>query len=312
MLPLLAALCAPAQMLERTRVMMGTFATIQAPAEKAACIEAAFARMQQVEKALSSYDPDADIARLNRTHDTAISPDTFEALRRASRYYARSGGYFDITVGSVTRGLYRFGEAERLPGDDELRAAQTGFASVEFNAARARTPEGITLDLGGFGKGFGVDKAIERLKQCGVTRGSVALSGDIRCLGSCDLAIENPAGGAPLLRFRTRMREGGISTSGTYRRYVKDETHHHLIDPKTKTPETGFVSVTLIGTADSSDLDAWTTAAAVMPEEKALAFLRSLPVAWVLVYPGGTLKKSPNLPEFIALPQSPEAPSEKP
>lgn len=300
LLPLLAALCASADTLERTRVMMGTFATIKTPSDSAQCIEAAFERMDAVEKALSSYDPQADIARLNRTHDTRIAPDTREALQKATRYHIQSGGYFDITIGSVTKGLFRFGEDERLPDDTELAAAKIGYEALEFNATHAKTGEGITLDLGGFGKGFGVDKGMQSLKACGVTEAVVALSGDIRCLGACRLAVENPKGGAPLMQFTTRMAEGGISTSGTYRRYVQDEKHHHLINPHTKRPEADFVSVTLIGTAENSDLDAWTTAAAVMPAPKARTFLRSLPVGWILVYPDGSRELSPNLEHFVA------------
>lgn len=301
-----------AQMLERTRVMMGTFATVRVPAEKAACAEKAFARMAAVEKALSSYDPEAEIARLNRTRDAAIGPDTHEALTDARRYYVRSGGYFDVTVGSVTRKGFRFGEEERIPGAEQLDAAKVGFGGLKFNAAHAHLDEGITLDLGGFGKGFGVDKGVETLKTCGVTEGSVGLSGDIRCLGGCAWAIENPAGGAPLFYLRTRMNEAGISTSGTYRRYVKDRSHHHLINPKTKTPETDFVSVTLVGTAPSGDLDAWTTTAAVMPETKARRFLRTLEVGWVLVYPDGSTELSPSLARYVTLSRSPEAPSTAP
>lgn len=301
-----------AEMLERTRVMMGTFATLRVPAENAACAEKAFARMAKVEKALSSYDPEAEIARLNRTRDTAISADTYEALSDARRYYVQSGGYFDITIGSVTRKGFRFGEAERIPDAGELKRAKIGFNGLEFNATHARLEEGITLDLGGFGKGFGVDKAMETLKACGVKKAAVGLSGDIRCLGGCAWAIEDPAGGAPLFYLRSRLDEAGISTSGTYRRYVNDQTHHHLINPKHKTPETDFVSVTLVGDAPSGDLDAWTTAAAVMPEAKARQFLRTLKVGWVLVYPDGSTELGPSLERYVTLSRSPEAPSTAP
>jgi len=311
--PFLAALLAAgvplrSETLERTRILMGTFAAVRVPADRAECAEKAFARMERVEKALSSYDPEAEIARLNRTRDAAIGADTYEARGGARRDYRRSGGYFDVTVGSVTRRLFRFGEEERVPGAQELAEAKIGFNGLEFNATHARLAEGITLDLGGFGKGFGVDKGMEALKTCGIEEGAVGLSGDIRCLGGCAWAVENPAGGAPLFYLRTRLNEEGISTSGTYRRYVNDATHHHLINPKTKIPETDFVSVTLVGGVSSGDLDAWTTAAAVMPEAQARTFLRTLPVGWLLVYPDGSSELSPDLERYVTLSRSPEAP----
>jgi len=102
-----------------------------------------------------------------------------------------------------------------------------------------------------------------------------------------------------LMTFETVGEETGISTSGNYRRFVGERSNNHLIDPKTRTPEKVFASVTLIGAADSSDLDAWTTAASVMPPQRALAFLASLPVAYVLVYNDGTIVKSADLGRYV-------------
>lgn len=280
----------------RVRAQMGTYATVVVDAAHAACSEDAFNALNAVEKSLSSYDPSAEIYRLNKQRRSAISRNTYEALRRAKHYYKQTNGYFDITIGSVTKAAYRFGTPHvSVPSSQSLANATIDIDGLEFNATTAILSEGITLDLGGFGKGFGVDKAVEALRACGVTQGRVGLSGDIRCLGLCRLGIEDPFGGEPLLTFMTRHSGTGISTSGNYRRYVKTKAHNHLIDPKTKRPERTFASVTLLGTASSSDLDAWTTAAAVMPYEAALAFLHDRPVAFVLVCIDGTIVVSDNV-----------------
>jgi thiamine biosynthesis lipoprotein len=284
---------------ERTRVMMGTYATVTAPDAQAHCIDNAFAAMARVEKALSSYDPEAEVYRLNRQRRIRTSAMLHDALEKSERYYRRSGGYFDVTIGSLTRGAYRFGEAERIPDRAQMQGAAVGLSLLEFNATSAALKPGAMLDLGGFGKGYGVDRASAALKRCGVKKGRVALSGDIRCLGTCLLGVQDPFSDRVLLTFETVHEESGISTSGNYRRYVGDTAHSHLLDPKTRTSERAFASVTLIGTADSSDLDAWTTSAAVMPPKEAEAFLSSLGVAYLLVYNDGTIVKSANLAHYV-------------
>jgi FAD:protein FMN transferase len=290
---------------ERTRVMMGTFATVKVPDANAMCIDMAFAAMHAVDKTLSSYDPEAEIYRLNHERTVSLSPMTYDALLKAERYYADSNGYFDVSIGSLTRGAYRFGESERLPGTHETAVAAVGLSSLlDFNATHAALQPGAMIDLGGFGKGYGVDMAVAALKRCRVKKAVVALSGDIRCLGKCLLAVQDPFSDGMLLTFETKMTETGISTSGNYRRFVGSKSHSHLIDPKTRESEKTFASVTLIGMAGSSDLDAWTTAAAVMPPKAAVAFLASLPVAYVLVYNDGTIVKSANLSRYTLLPEA--------
>lgn len=289
----------PLHAAERTRVMMGTFATVTLPDTNVSCSDDAFAAMETVDRTLSSYDPHAEIYRLNHERSIRISPMTHDALLKAKHYYVQSGGYFDVTVGAITKGEFHFGEAERLPDESERKRAAVGFSLLEFNATHARLKPGAMVDLGGFGKGYGIDRAADALKRCGISHATVGLSGDIRCLGSCLLAIQDPFSEGVLMTFRTRLPETGISTSGNYRRYVGDKTHNHLIDPKTHNSEQVFASVTLVGSAPNSDLDAWTTAASVMPPKKAVAFLSSLPVGYVIVYSDGRIAESSNLKAFI-------------
>ncbi|UFS61364.1 FAD:protein FMN transferase [Sulfurimonas sp. HSL-3221] len=298
---LLSLLCllASLQATERTRVMMGTFATVSVPDTAAGCIDGAFAAMTSVEKALSSYDPAAEVYRLNHAGALAISPTLYDALQSAVRYYVQSDGYFDITIGALSRGAYHFGEAERVPGRAEIAGLPIGLNLLEFNATAARLAPGAMLDFGGFGKGVGLDAAAAVLRHCGVTEGTVALSGDIRCLGRCLLAIQDPFSEGTLMTFKSLAPQTGMSTSGDYRRFVGDKTHNHLIDPKTRASERAFASITLVGTVRSGDLDAWTTAAAVMPPPKAVAFLRTLPVGYVLIYSDGTVVKSANLSHYL-------------
>lgn len=82
-------------------------------------IQQALDRLKDVGLALSSYDPRTDIYRLNHDLNTAIQNDTYEVLLRSIRYYAESDGRFNIAIGSITKGLYHFGEDEKIPEEHQ-------------------------------------------------------------------------------------------------------------------------------------------------------------------------------------------------
>lgn len=256
--------------------MMGTYITISLEKNKIEYSKAVFERLKKVEMALSSYDPQAEIYRLNHEHEVEISTDTYEALQLSAHYYKQTNGYFDITIGSITKGLFHFGEQERIPTQTELLDAKVDFKGLHFTRERAWTDKGVKVDLGGMGKGFGVDKAVALLKEQGVSRGVVALSGDIFCLHACEMRIQDPFSDGILARFTMAQKNTAISTSGNYRRYVQSSDYNHLINPKTRTSQKTFASISLISDCYSnSDLDAYATAASVMPKHEAFAFLNA-------------------------------------
>lgn len=256
--------------------MMGTYVTVSLEQDKLELSRAVFERLKKVEMALSSYDKDAEIYRLNHEHEAEISVDTYEALSLSRSYYEKTNGYFDITIGSITKGLFHFGEEERIPTPKELLEAKIDFKGLHFTRDLAWTEEGVKVDLGGMGKGFGVDKAVELLKAQGVSQGVVALSGDIFCLHACEMSVQDPFSEGALARFTMAQKNTAISTSGNYRRYVQSSQYNHLINPKTRASQKTFASITLISDRYSnSDLDAYATAASVMPKHEAFAFLNS-------------------------------------
>jgi thiamine biosynthesis lipoprotein len=260
----------------RTQVMMGTYVSLSLPSSHTFLAKGAFSRLKAVEMALSSYDPQAQIYQLNHQHHISpLEDDTYEALQLSTHYYEQTQGYFDITIGSITKGLFHFGEDERVPTEADVNKARLDFKGLTFTRNEARTQEGVILDLGGMGKGFGVDKAREYLHHHGLNIGVIALSGDIFCFHRCEMAIQEPFGEGLLARFEMAQGHTAISTSGTYRRYVNTPKHHHLINPKSREAQKNFISITLISDVlSNADLDAYATAASVMPRAEAFTFLR--------------------------------------
>ena len=285
----------------RTKVLMGTFASISLPESSKGLFKGAFATLNTIDNSLSSYKQNSPIYKLNIDKKADINLYTYEALLLSQKYYRESGGYFNIAIGSVTKGLYHFGEDERIPKDWELNASDTSFEALTFDKRSAKLGLGVKIDLGGFGKGYGVDRVTEYLKINGVRNARIALSGDIRCLGPCVININNPYSNKPLLHFFTTKDEMAISTSGNYNRFVGTEDNNHLINPKTKISQKTFISITLISTLPSSDIDAYATAASVMPKELAYKFLDSLDLAYVVLEKDRVLVISENISLYVNL-----------
>jgi thiamine biosynthesis lipoprotein len=278
---------------------MSTFVTITADERDADLITDGFEIIKKVEKSLSSYDPDAKIYQLNKNRHAELDAFSYEALSLSKNYYAVTDGYFDIMVGSITKDLYRFGEDERVASLAELSGANVSFGALRFNEKEAFLEEGVKLDLGGMGKGFGVDKAAEFFRSKDAKSTIIAASGDIRCLSVCKVEVQSPFKEDDVLfSFETTKDDLGITTSGNYNRYVISTKNNHLIDPKAKRPQSLFVSITLVGDISSSDLDAYATAASVMPIKKAYEFMDGLGVGYIVMQGDGELVVSKNISEY--------------
>ncbi|MDQ7042751.1 MAG: FAD:protein FMN transferase [Sulfurimonas sp.] len=282
----------------RTQVVMGTFATIKLSSSDKLLFHNTFTILKRVDNSLSSYKKNSPVYKLNRDKKASINLYTYEALTLSQKYYAQSGGYFNIAIGSITKDLYHFGEDERSPKNWEFNVSDTSFSTLSFDKLSAELGQGVKIDLGGFGKGYGVDRAVEYLRVNGVENGSVALSGDIRCLGVCEMLINNPFSDEALASFMTTQGDIGVSTSGNYNRFVDSVKHNHLINPKTKTSQQNFISITLISTLQNSDLDAYATAASVMPKELAYRFLNSLDVGYIIMEESHKVVVSENIEKF--------------
>lgn len=287
-----------AKMISRTQVIMDTYITIWVDTKDKQSIDDAFRIFKNVDESLSSYNPLSPIYKLNLTKQVSLNPLTYKALSLSEKYYKQTYGYFDITVGSITKELFHFGEKERIPSNEELTSAYINFDALSFDRKYASIKQDVKVDLGGMGKGFGVDRVSDAFKAKCIIKARIAASGDIRCIGKCKIDIQNPFVDEALVSFTTLSTEMGISTSGNYNRYVDSVENNHLINPKLKRSQDKFVSITLISTIANSDLDAYATASSVMPTEVAFKFLDSLDLAYVILKSDGTLHISENISKF--------------
>ena len=292
--------CIQTQSTSRTQVIMGTFCTITLEEKHSQDIDAGFTHLKNMESILSSYQSTALVSKLNSNRTILTYITLKDILEKSKKYYKQTHGYFDISIGSITKKLYHFGEEEKIPTQKEIHTASLGINSIVLSQKDIHLEDNITIDLGGIGKGYGVDSLSVYYANKGIRKGKIALSGDIRCLDACKVGIQNPFKEDETISiFNSKVPNLSISTSGTYRRYIEDKKHHHLINPKTKTQGRSFVSVTIVAKANNTLCDAMATAISTMPKDVALKFVKSQSeFGYFLITPDGE-KILGNLEKFV-------------
>jgi len=271
-----------AKMLSRTQVIMGTFCTISL--ERDDKIQDGFEFLKVQESVLSSYKKEALVYRLNHEKSTPLNLILKEILQLSKEYHKQTNGYFDITIGSITKELYHFGEDEQLADKKKVQDAVVDIDKIYIQKDKIKIDKNITLDLGGIAKGYSVDKLSSYYQDQGIKKGKIALSGDIRCFERCEILVESPFDEYPFVSLHSKIDNFSISTSGTYRRFVKNQKNHHLLNPKTKQQGIDFSSVTILTQENNTLCDVYATAVSVMDLKKALEFLdKNNQIGYVLV-----------------------------
>jgi thiamine biosynthesis lipoprotein len=167
------------------------------------------------------------------------------------------------------------------------------------------TNDAVRLDLGGFAKGYGVDVAIEHLREMGITNAVVNAGGDLRAIGRHGnrpwrVGIRNPRGPGILASVDVQGDES-VFTSGDYERYFEYEgiRYYHILDPRTGYPARGARSVTVFDD-NAAEADAAATAIFVAGPEEWYEVAKSMGIkAVMLVDTRGTIYMTPNLKDRI-------------
>jgi thiamine biosynthesis lipoprotein len=300
-------------------IVMGTFARVSVIAANHntayRCISAAFIEIYKVDNLMSYFKSNSEISLVNREgfrRAIKVSDPTYEVIKRSVEISKLTDGAFDITVGPLVELFRTAQKTEVAPSEEEIAKAKAkaGFEKLVLddpNRTVRFTVEGMRLDLGGIGKGFAVDKAIEAAQKAGALGAMVDIGGHIRCFGAAPQgkdsssrrrpsterdwliglqdpkAVKNPGfhvpgtTGANIL-LTLKLKDGAAVTSGDYQQFVviKDKRYSHILNPQTGTSAEGLSSVTIIAD-NATDADALATAISVMGAEKGLALIGKLP-----------------------------------
>jgi thiamine biosynthesis lipoprotein len=224
-------------------------------------IETGLRRMMDVDRLMSTFQPDSEISLVNRSAaalPVTVGQETFGVLAEAKRIGLISGGALDVTIDPLMRLWRRTTQRGRLPSSREIDAAlglvAHGGLSLDPDNRRVRLRHpGMGLDLGGIAKGYAVDVAADTLERRGVSSALVDAGGDLRVVGrdrdggSWRIGLRHPLEPSKLL-LSVLVEDEAVATSGNYFRYftVGGRQYGHVLRPRTGTPAESALSATII------------------------------------------------------------------
>ena len=232
---------------------------------------------------MSIHRPDSELAHVNAsaaTNAVVVSPELFAVLQIAQDIGAQTDGAFDVSIRPLADLWGFIWKQHRLPTAEELKRTLplVNFRRVQLDlttrTVRFLKP-GISIDLGGIGKGVAVDWAIEKLRSLGVTNAMVKAGGDLRVSGAppgtthWTVQLEDPRKEGQ--RVNIPLRDAALSTSGNYENFfeVNGQRYSHILNPRTGLPVEGVAACTVIAPT-CAESDAWATALFVLGVEQSL------------------------------------------
>jgi len=271
------------RLVRRTLPSMGTLGEVAVvhKDEKYAqgAIDAAFQELHRVESLLTRFRPDSEIGRANLTAFAGpqnVSAETSGVLRSALQWADVTDGAFDPCLGQVVA-LWDVGNRSRPPDTEAVhRFARRGlFKSLELGKSQGQDvvvfhEEDMGIDLGGIGKGYGVDRAVEVLRSWGIQNALVNVGGDLYALGVSEdgdpwnVGVRSPDD-PEALATTLKMSDRAVATSGDYQQFFEHggRRYHHLLDPTTGAPSQARLRSVTVAAESCMAADAGATTAFV-------------------------------------------------
>jgi FAD:protein FMN transferase len=266
--------------IRRSIPVMGTIAEIAVvhrdPRHAQVAIDAAFAELRRVEETMSRFRADSDVGRANlgaAAGPVAVSAATAAVLMEALRWSSASDGLFDPALGRAVA-LWDVGHRHAPPAAGEVRrfAGQRLYRQLEVGHRGGETvvlfhEKEMAIDLGGIGKGYAVDRAVDALRAHGIRHALVNAGGDLYALGRSpegdpwEVGIQSPSD-PRALAATMQLEEQAVATSGDYRQGFDHagRRYHHLLDPRTGEPRRTPTHSLTVAAASCMAADAAATA----------------------------------------------------
>ena len=305
---------------KRVQMHMGTLVSITVVARNEAIAYAAaiagFAEIRRLEELLSTWISTSELSRVNASagvRPVHVGTETLTVVHRAMQAAEMTDGGFNIAIGPAVE-AWSVADGQRIPEESELDALRplVNLQAVHVDV-REQTiyleKSGMRIDVGGIGKGYASDQAVEALRRAGAIAGVVALSGDIKTFGRMPggkkfpIGIQHPRQDGSVLVW-IDLQDEAISTAGDYERFFERDgvRYHHILDPRTLQPARGCQSVTVIA-REGVWADGLDTGIFVMGAELGMRLVEALPdVEAIIVDAEGHLLVSSGLKQRIRLP----------
>ena len=189
-----------------SELRLSAWATDEAAAR--AAFDAVFADFERLESLMSTWRPGSDVLRINAAagvQPVHVAAEVREVLRQARQISEWTEGTFDVTFGALTD-VWKFDHDQdnSIPSAAAIRARLPliDYRQIEIDD-RAGTVflkrQGMKIHLGGIGKGYAVERAVDILRRAGLRDFMIQAGGDLYVGGRKDgrpwrLGIQDPRG----------------------------------------------------------------------------------------------------------------------
>lgn len=221
---------------------------------------------QRLHQKLHAWDEGSELSRLNRAFTAGeiaeIDEELAEIIENARALSVQSNGLFNPAIGGLIQQWGFQGdsfnpvtidqaEIEKLVSsnpqmtDITIMRNDSGIQAKSSNSA-------VKLDLGGYAKGYALDRALDYLKSQGVKNALVNIGGNVIALGkhgdrNWRVGIRHPRSSGAIAALD--LEDGwAIGTSGDYQRYFELDgvRYCHVLDPRSGYPAQNTLSVTVL------------------------------------------------------------------
>jgi thiamine biosynthesis lipoprotein len=216
---------------------------------------------QRLHDMLHAWQP-SELSDMNKAfakgESHAISAELVAILQDAARISRQSQGLFNPAIGGLVQ-LWGFHSDEFKPvqPDEKLIAhwvaANPQMSDISIVRGRVESKNKfVQVDLGGYAKGYALDRAAELLRKQGIHNALINIGGNVLALGRHGdrpwrVGIQHPRKSGALATLDLNDGEA-IGTSGDYQRYfmMGNVRYCHLIDPRSGYPVQGVQAVTVL------------------------------------------------------------------
>lgn len=225
-------------------------------------INIAIAEIRRIEALLTTFNNDSQTNKINLNagvKPVEVDQEVFDLIQRSLKISRLTSGAFDLTYGSIDKGLWNFDtKITSLP--DQVTAKKmvhlinyNNIILDEKNKSVFLKKKGMRIGFGGIGKGYAADRAKSILVQNDITSGIVNAAGDLITWGvqpdgkPWTIGIADPDKRDHPFSY-LNVSDKAVATSGNYEKFVivGGKKYSHTINPLTGYPVSGIKSVTVI------------------------------------------------------------------
>lgn len=264
------------------------------------------------EQQFSRFIPGSLVSRIN----AAAGRDWVEADAEAESLFAlcdwfhwATRGIFDPSMLPLIRLWDYHRPHPEPPSESAIRAARelVGWTRVQRRPGAIFLPsEAMSIDLGGIGKEYAVDRVVEMAVDRGLATVHVNFGHDLRVRG------EPPQKGAWRIGLEDpndprrcwtglAVQEGAVTTSGDYMRFFTAQGRHygHILDPRSGCPVTNGCRAATVVAPTCTQAGILSTTAFILGPEEGLKLIASQPQAEGCLWREGTVHQTGGFDAYV-------------